>query len=175
MMRIIVAGSRDVTAKEVKYALQICPWIGFVSTVISGTACGADTFGERWAQERYINIVRYPAEWKKHGRSAGPIRNKVMAQNAEGLIAVWNGKSRGTLSMINLAMDYGLRIMIIRTDTNTIEQYLPSGVVADIWEFAEERAALKEYDGGLLRQDAEKEAAIASLEYFCYKHETAND
>lgn len=166
MMRIIVAGSRDVTESEVRAALHACPWIGFVSAVVSGTARGADTFGERWAQENNIEITRFPADWDKHGRRAGPIRNEVMAKNAEGLVAVWDGKSRGTHSMIDLAAKHGLRIMIFRTDTKMVDDRLPSGPIADIWEYAEERAALKEYDAGMSRRDAEREAAYAAFKHF---------
>jgi hypothetical protein len=166
MMRIIIAGSRDVTEKEVREALRVCTWIGFVSAVVSGTARGADTFGERWAEDNNISITRFPADWNKYGRRAGPIRNEEMANNAEGLVAVWDGKSRGTRSMIELALKYGLRVMIFRTDTNIVDEKHPSGVIADIWEYAEERAALKEYDAGMLRRDAEREAAADSLRRF---------
>lgn len=170
-MRIIVAGSRDVTENEVRTALYACEWIGFVSAVISGTARGADTFGERWAQENSIDVIRFPADWEKYGKRAGPIRNEVMAKNAEGLVAVWDGKSRGTRSMIDLAAKYGLRIMVFRTDTNTVDDRSPSGYLINIWEYAEERAALKEYDAGIPRIEAEKEAAIAALHHF---HRTAS-
>lgn len=151
---------------EVRAALLACTWIGFVSAVVSGTARGADTFGERWAEENNIDITRFPSNWDKYGSRAGPIRNQVMAKNAEGLVAVWDGNSRGTRSMIQLAEKHGLRIMIFRTDTKTVDEKLPSGVIADIWEYAEERAALKEYEAGMLRRDAEREAATDSLRHF---------
>lgn len=166
MMKIIVAGSRDVTESEVRAALTLCPWVGFVSVIVSGTARGADTFGERWAQENNIEIIRFPADWERYGRRAGPIRNEVMANNAEGLVAVWDGKSRGTRSMINLALKHGLRVMVYRTDTGSVDEQPPNGEVANIWEYAEERAALKEYDGKLSRHNAEREAAIAALKRY---------
>jgi hypothetical protein len=68
--------------------------------------------------------------------------------------------------MIELASKYGLRVMIFRTDTNIVDEKHPSGGIADIWEYAEERAALKEYDAGMLRSDAEREAAADSLKHF---------
>jgi|CABP01.1.fsa_nt_gi hypothetical protein len=166
MMKIIVAGSRDVTKSEVRAALHACSWIGFVSAVVSGTARGADTFGERWAEENGIGIVRFPAEWEKYGRRAGPLRNEVMARNAEGLIAVWDGRSRGTRSMIDLASKHGLRIMVFRTDTNLVDDRSPSGAIANIWEYAEERAALQEFDAGMSRSDSEREAASSALRHF---------
>ena len=165
-MRIIVAGSRNVTEREVRAARRACSWIGFVSAVVSGTARGADTFGERWALENSIAIIRCSADWEKFGRRAGPIRNELMAKTAEGLIAIWDGKSRGTQGMIDLAAKHGLRVMVFQTDTNTVSDRSPSGAIADIWEYAEERAAMKEYDAGMSRRDAESEAAVAALRYF---------
>jgi len=126
-MRIIIAGSRIVSEGDVRRALQCCSWIGFATAVVSGTAKGADEYGERWAQDNNVEINRFPAEWNKHGKRAGPLRNKIMAENAEGLIAVWDGNSRGTLSMIDLAASHGLRITIFRIDTNTAEERSATG------------------------------------------------
>ncbi|MFD1444284.1 hypothetical protein [Thermoactinomyces vulgaris] len=55
-------------------------------------------------------IARYPAEWKKYGKKAGPLRNAKMAENADALVAFWDGKSRGTKDMIETAKRRGLRI-----------------------------------------------------------------
>lgn len=157
-MRIIIAGSRNATEREVREALNRCPWIGFASAVVSGTASGADEYGERWASEQGIAISHFSAEWKRYGKRAGPIRNRLMSENAEGLVAVWDGKSRGTFSMIELALKRGLRVFVFRTDNEAVDDRSPTGILADIWEAAEERAALKEYSGGLPRLRAEREA-----------------
>lgn len=166
MISIIVAGSRNATEMDVRAAINACAWIGFASAIVSGTARGADSFGERWAQENNIDIIRFPAEWDKYGRRAGYIRNKVMAENAQGLLAVWDGKSKGTYSMIDLATKHGLRIMVFRTDTKIIDDRPPAGAFVDIWEFLEERAAVKEYDAGMPRLDAEREALTDALRHF---------
>lgn len=163
MMRIIIAGSRTVSETDVRRALQRCAWAGFASAVVSGTARGADQYGENWAEENQIEIHRFPAEWEKYGKRAGPVRNKVMSENAEGLIAVWDGESRGTHSMIDLATKRGLRIAVLRTDTNTMEEYPPTGDLAGIWEAAEERAAIMEHDASMPRLQAEREAGAEVL------------
>jgi hypothetical protein len=62
-----------------------------------------DTLAELWAVENGIPNTRYPADWKRYGRKAGPIRNRLMAENAEALIAIWDGKSRGAMDMIKQA------------------------------------------------------------------------
>lgn len=55
---------------------------------------------ERYAKENEMPITIFPAQWSKHGRRAGPIRNSQMAAEAEALIALWDGESRGTAHMI---------------------------------------------------------------------------
>lgn len=162
-MRIIIAGSRTVTENDVIKALRCCSWIGFTTAVVSGTAIGADFYGEKWAENHHIDIHKFPADWKKYGKRAGYIRNKMMAENAEGLIAIWDGKSQGTYNMIELANQYNLRIAILHIDTDSYEEFLPKGPpLADIWEIAEERASVKEYEAHLPRLQAEKEAGSES-------------
>lgn len=157
-MRIIIAGSRTVTETQVRKALEWCPWIDFVSCVVSGGAKGADQFGEKWASEKSLEIKQFLAEWDKYGKRAGPLRNKVMAENAHGLLAVWDGSSRGTASMIDLAKAAGLRIYIVRTDIDGVKEISPSGHIADLWETAEESAAMRQFSGGLTAAHAEREA-----------------
>ena len=81
--------------------------------IVSGHAKGADALGERYAQERGLACEQYPADWEKYGRGAGPIRNEQMANVANALIAFWDGQSRGTANMINLAMSKGLKVAVV--------------------------------------------------------------
>ena len=112
-MRVIIAGSRQVTNyKALKAAIDTCPWKDKIDVVISGTARGADQLGERWARENNIPCMRFPADWRLLGKAAGPIRNAQMANVGEGLIALWDGKSRGTHNMIETAKAGGLQIHI---------------------------------------------------------------
>ena len=74
---------------------------------------GADGLGERWAKEKGITVHAFPADWNTHGKYAGPIRNKVMAMEAEALIAFWDGKSKGTKNMIDTARKQGLEVYVI--------------------------------------------------------------
>lgn len=136
-MRTIIAGPRDIADEfcpdgknsctlgsacpcqelayeAVKKAVADCPWE--ITTVISGTAKGVDTLGERWAKEHGVTVERYPANWSQHGRAAGPIRNGEMAEIAENAVILWNGVSRGTKDMINRAKKKQLGLFIHRTD-----------------------------------------------------------
>ena len=82
--------------------------------VISGTARGADQMGERYAKERGFQLRRFPADWEQYGKSAGHIRNAKMSDNADALIAFWDGESKGTKNMINNARRKGLAVRVIQ-------------------------------------------------------------
>ena len=75
---------------------------------------GADALGERYAAERGYLLRRFPADWKQYGRAAGVRRNKEMAQNADALIAFWDGISRGTKNMIEEATAAGIIVCVKR-------------------------------------------------------------
>jgi len=111
-MRTIVAGSRTAGLPEVYRALNDCPFESSISEVISGTARGADSAGEHWANALDIPVKRFPADWDKHGRSAGYLRNEEMANHADALVAVWDGSSRGTKHMIDIARRKGLEVFV---------------------------------------------------------------
>lgn len=84
--------------------------------IMSGGCRGADLLGERYATENGFKIERYTAQWNKYGKSAGPKRNKTMAENCDCVICFWDGKSNGTKSMIKYAQELNkpLRIKFIR-------------------------------------------------------------
>lgn len=100
-MKVIIAGSRDIN--EYDELLLAVKYADFkVTEVVSGTANGVDKMGERWAKEQGIPITRFPANWKEQGFSAGYFRNVRMGEYADALIAVWDGESKGTASMIRI-------------------------------------------------------------------------
>lgn len=116
-MRVIIAGSRGITdVRAVEQAIAGSPFKDRIAHVISGGASGVDTLGERWARGMQIPWTVYPARWDEHGKSAGPIRNKQMAANADALIAVWDGESKGTQHMIETADKCGLETFVYRVD-----------------------------------------------------------
>ena len=116
--RVIIAGGREfqdyaLLKEKCEYYLQNKLQSDNV-IIVSGHASGADSQGERFAQEHGLQIELHPADWAKHGRAAGPIRNKEMASVADALIASWDGQSRGTKNMIDQAREKGLKIAIIK-------------------------------------------------------------
>ena len=98
-MKTIIAGSRTITDySTVKEAIEKS---GFkITEVISGGAQGVDKLGERWALENNIPVKRFLADWIKHGKAAGPIRNSEMVKIAECAIVIWDGISRGSQDTI---------------------------------------------------------------------------
>ncbi len=116
MFKVIVAGGRefnDYILLEEKLDKILSKRLPDVE-IVSGTARGADKLGELYAHKNKLPIKRLPADWNRYGKAAGPIRNKQMAQYADACIVFWDGKSRGTLSMINLAMEQRIPVRIIR-------------------------------------------------------------
>ena len=118
--KIIVAGGRDFTdyeklKQELSYLFQNEPYC-FIDDIeiVSGTARGADQLGERYAQEYHMPIKRFPADWGTYGKRAGYLRNKQMAEYADSCVVFWDGKSKGTKMMIDLAKQYKLALMIVR-------------------------------------------------------------
>lgn len=110
-MRTIIAGSRNaVTLWDVHLAVMLAPWTPTV--VLSGTARGADQFGETVARSVGWPVEQFPAFWLRLGPRAGFERNARMAEAADALIAVWDGESRGTKHMIDIATRKGLQVFV---------------------------------------------------------------
>lgn len=84
---------------------------------ISGTCRGADVLGEQFAYTYEYEVIRFPAAWDIYGKSAGYRRNAEMAKYASEaygvLFAFWDGRSRGTKHMIDLAKRYGLEVHVV--------------------------------------------------------------
>ncbi len=114
-MRVIIAGGRDFTDKSLLYSK--CDLILANQQnieIVSGGAKGADTLGEQYATDRGYPLTRYNADWDKYKKAAGPIRNKLMNENADALIAFFNLKSKGTRNMIEEASKRNLKVRIIK-------------------------------------------------------------
>jgi hypothetical protein len=106
-MKLIIAGGRDFdNYEQLKLVMKKLKLKKHDNLeIVSGLARGADTLGNK-------PIAKFPAAWNKHGRAAGYIRNGEMAEYATHLLAFWDGKSRGTKHMIDLARKSGLIIKV---------------------------------------------------------------
>ena len=112
-MKTIIAGGRDVTNfNHVRQAVLDVGWA--ITEVVSGGARGADTLGEKWAEMAAVPVKRFPADWDRYGKRAGYMRNEEMANYGECLIALWDGESRGTKHMIDIATRKGLTVYVYK-------------------------------------------------------------
>ena len=110
-MKTIIAGSRTMTDIQLLY--DAIRESGFqITEVVCGEARGADRLGRWWAERRSIPVIRFPANWERNGKQAGYMRNVQMAEYGEALIALWDGKSRGTQHMIKTARAKGLEVYV---------------------------------------------------------------
>ena len=146
MVRIIIAGGREFndyellkqSVNDIIFDLECrntITGIGNASRVnekhliefISGTARGADQLGELYAERTGLHTYRFPADWDGLGKRAGYMRNAEMAKfavkdgNYAVLVAFWDGKSKGTKHMIDLANNHGLEVHVVNYKEKTNE------------------------------------------------------
>ena len=121
MLKMIIAGGRDFNdyGLLLDYMNLLEPDLAFFNgaeqtglEIVSGACRGADALGERFAREFDLQITQFPADWAAYGKSAGPRRNRLMADYADVLVAFWDGKSRGTKHMIDTAREAGLEVHV---------------------------------------------------------------
>lgn len=114
-MKVIIAGGRDYT--DYGQLKIICDYKLFAQhpdiEIVSGGANGADKLGEKYAKENGYALKRFPANWDKYGKRAGVLRNEEMAKYADALIAFWDGKSKGTKNMIEVAQKHNIKVKIV--------------------------------------------------------------
>ena len=114
-MKVIIAGCRNfvgsIGQRLVWNAINESGWSGDITEIVHGAAVGIDAASYVVCEEHWP-IKQFPADWNAHGKAAGPIRNRQMAEYADALIAVWDGKSRGTANMIEEAKKRGLKVFV---------------------------------------------------------------
>jgi hypothetical protein len=107
-MKVIIAGSRSITDyKTVESAIKESKFE--ITEIISGGARGVDKLGELYAVNNNIKLTIMKADWDKHGKSAGYIRNQEMSEIAEAVIILWDGASKGTKNMLEVSIKKGLK------------------------------------------------------------------
>lgn len=110
-MKILVCGGRDYADKDAVFAaLDAVHRKNAVTSIIHGGASGADSLAAEWAKARGVESVKFAADWNKHGKKAGPIRNSQMIAegNPDGVVAFPGG--RGTLDMTTQAKRAGITV-----------------------------------------------------------------
>lgn len=113
--KVIIAGGRDFDdyGTLVEKCDELLKNKNREFCVLCGMADGADALGARYGMRSCVAVYPFPADWEKHGKKAGYLRNREMARNADALIAFWDGKSKGTKMMIEIAKEEGLRVRVV--------------------------------------------------------------
>ena len=109
-MKIAIVGSRNW-----KDLLRIKKYIDMLdeeTVVISGGAMGVDRAAEQLAKMRGLETKIFPADWKRYGRSAGMRRNNDIVNEADCVVAFWDGESKGTYHTICLSAKAGKPLLI---------------------------------------------------------------
>lgn len=137
-MKVIIAGSRRLNADY--YLARAIEGCGFdITEVVTGMGGNVDKAGATWAALNGIPVKEFPARWsdtslpdaiirlhpvtgQAYDAKAGPRRNEEMVKYADALIAIWDGYSRGTDGIIDLAQKHGLPTYVINTVTSVISR-----------------------------------------------------
>jgi hypothetical protein len=112
-MRILVTGGRDFSARDL-----LCRTLDRLhaehhfTLLIHGDARGADRLGGEWAKERSIEVLACPADWRRHGRGAGPKRNRQMLEENPDLVVAFPGGA-GTRNMVEIARKAGIEVIVV--------------------------------------------------------------
>lgn len=105
MMRVLVCGGRDFSdAAMIDRTLSRMN----IGVLIHGDARGADRLSGKWAVEHGVTVLAYPADWEKHGKRAGPIRNALMLRLGQPEVVVAFPGGKGTRNMIEQARGAGI-------------------------------------------------------------------
>lgn len=122
-MRILVCGDRNWTNKDLINKTLCSYWLQNHTnplTIIHGGASGADSIAGEIAREQSQNELKFPADWERYGRAAGPIRNQQMLDESQPdvVLAFHNDieNSKGTKDMVNRAMSAGIKTIIFTED-----------------------------------------------------------
>lgn len=86
-----------------------------VTHIIQGGARGADEGAKDWAKSENIQCLEFRADWKHHGKAAGPIRNRKMIDEGKPDIVLALPGGKGTANMIKQAYERGLDVIEVKT------------------------------------------------------------
>lgn len=112
-MKVIVCGGRSYLDKECVYrTLSELHRQMPITILMHGDAMGVDYWGKRWARMRksHVKEAAFPADWERHGRAAGPLRNQEMLDAGPDLVVAFPGH-RGTEDMVRRAKKVGVRVI----------------------------------------------------------------
>lgn len=108
-MKLAIIGSRNCPPIDIASHLKYIP-----DTIVSGGAIGADTYAKEFAIKHNLKLIEFLPDYEKYGRKAPLVRNKLIVENCDCLIAFWDGKSRGTKYTLDYATKLGKPTKIVQ-------------------------------------------------------------
>ena len=97
-MKVAIIGSRNIILDDIGlYILDFC------EEIVTGGAVGIDTCAAEYAKKKGIKLTQFLPQYSIFGRAAPIVRNKKIVDYSDKIIAFWDGKSKGTLSVIKYA------------------------------------------------------------------------
>lgn len=109
-MRVLVCGGRDYSDKMALWYILDSLGPPEVSVIISGMARGADAFAAEWAARFGFPLLKFPANWDRDGKAAGPIRNQQMIDEGRPDMVIAFPGGRGTADMVRRAKAAGIPV-----------------------------------------------------------------
>ena len=112
VMRVLVCGGRDYN-RELAFDCEMDALdMPRGSVVIEGGARGADALARGYARIYRFVTESYPADWRKHGKAAGPIRNQRMIDEGKPDLVVAFPGGKGTADMVRRAKAAGIKTIM---------------------------------------------------------------
>jgi YspA, cpYpsA-related SLOG family len=123
--RVLFCGGRDYTDRA-----TIKAWLSKVQkqgydTLIEGEARGADTIAREEAEKMGFTVLKFPADWTKYHRAAGPIRNRQMLiEGKPELVVAFHdvlSNSKGTKNMVETARRARVETIVISQGSEELD------------------------------------------------------
>ena len=106
-MKIAVIGSRGITVTN------LSDYVTGATEIASGGAAGVDTCAAEYAEKKRLKLTVFLPEYERYGRGAPIVRNKKIVDYADSVVAFWDGKSKGTFSVVKYAEKTGKPCKIV--------------------------------------------------------------
>ena len=106
-MKVAVVGSRSILTTDISM------YISDGDEIVSGGAVGVDSCAAEYAKKNGLKLTVFLPQYERYGRAAPIVRNKKIVDYADKIISFWDGKSKGTLSVIKYAEKTGKLCEII--------------------------------------------------------------
>ena len=112
-MKTALLASRNLTSQEhYQMVLTALATLG-TTTLLHGAEGAGRQHAQRWAAETKNAETGYVPNWQLHGKAAGPIRGKLLVADADNVVALWDGKSKGTANEMKEARRQGKRVLLL--------------------------------------------------------------